>query len=335
MSEFNVCIFKVEKLLPEIILLLKKKYYKPIDELDNLVVEMSEKNCIYQWESIDNNDFNIQNGIIDGTAFEYIEVMACMEIIIMTKSKREQIGAVVELNKRMLVETKKSKVLFVNYLGGTYCIVCGPAGLEGRIRSTLMETKERLQSEWGPVYFNNIKQYSFGKSLYYWIIDKKGQDIKKDKDTVRIVDVKGFKSDTERDTSSFSGEGSNIDRRIPLKSIISMGERLVNLYVNMTFNEVTYSFVLHNDGRITLFLSECGVFGSANLRTLTFEEAILNIYFRIIPFLTAKFNEVGIECWDEHEIRLKKNYSLDIILKLMGANSIKLEEIETAQIANI
>lgn len=333
MSEFNVCIFKVEKLLPEIIILLKKKYYKPIDELDGFAVDISEKSCIYKWEGINNNSFNIQSSIIDGTTFEYVEAMACMEVIGMTRAKREQIGAVVALNKGMLVETKKSKVLFVNYLGGTYCIVCGPAGLEGKIRSTLMETRERSQSEWGPVYFNNLKEYSFGKSLYYWIIDKKGQDINKDNDIAKIIDVKGFKSDTERDSSSFSGERANIDRRIPLKSIISMGERLVNLYINMNFNNVTYSFVLHNDGRVTLFLSECGVFGSTNIRALSFEEAILSIYFIIIPFLKAKFNEVGIEHWDEHEIRIKKNYSIDIILKLMRENSIKLEDIEIAHVA--
>lgn len=331
MSEKNICIFKLEKTLDEIIPLLNNTYYKPIDDLNELNCDRKDKNCIYKWLSISDNGFEKKNITVSGTTFEYVEAIARIEYVTMTKSKRELLSKRVTLDKGMLVDVKASEVFFVSYLGSVYSIISGPKDLEGKIRSTLMEMRNKKESSWGAVYYKDISQYSFMTSFYYWVIDKKKIELTNNENTIKILDLKGFKSsDIERDTSSFSGEGENIDRRIPLKSIISMGERLVNLYIYMAFNDVIYSFVLHNDGRLTLFLSECGQFGVSEPRILEYKEVVLTIYFFIIPFLNAEFNKVKIKNWDEHEKRIQKVYAMDIIVDLIKSNDLDLTDLKTA-----
>ena len=231
MSASNISILKLERTLEEIIPLLKFKYFKPIEELNNLQCDTENKNRIFKWKETNTGGFKIDTINVSGIDFKYIDAIASVEVLTIPKRKREEISARLELDKKILVEEKESHVFFVSYIGSVYAIISGSKDLEGPIRSTLLETKKKSESQWGNVYFKDISQYSFITNFYYWLIDKKADKMSIDSDSICIIDLKGFKSDTERETSSFSGEGENIDKRIPLKSIISIGERLVNLYL--------------------------------------------------------------------------------------------------------
>jgi hypothetical protein len=218
----------------------------------------------------------------------------------------------------------------MEYEESVYCITMGPKDMESRIKNKLMHYR-RKENEWGSIISESLVQYKFNKNFYYWILDKKETELTAGNNKAVIIDVKGFKSDSERDTASFSGEGSHIDKRVPLMSILGMGENLVNLYVKMIYNEVTYVFVLHNDGRLSIILGDCGVFGSGAPKMLSIREATANIYFKIIPFLKGLFGkEVTLKNWDEHEKKIKRFYAKQAIIKLIVDNGIRIEELVTA-----
>lgn len=141
--------------------------------------------------------------------------------------------------------------------------------------------------------------------------------------------MRGFESDSdnERESSEFSGTGMNIDKRIPLKSIISTNGRLKSLYMNLVYKSTTYSFTLHNDGRIILYLDECGVFGCSTPMRLSYLHAINTIYFKIIPILKREFDSQYRMNWDSYEKELKRNYAIEIIKDLMNDNNISLQMI--------
>lgn len=330
MAEVNVVIIKLEKTLDEIIPLFQNRTFKAIEELAGLNVSEENKSCIAKWEEIDGTGFKKECIDINNIKYEYIQAKASIEIVNVNKNKREMLSERVELDKKLLVETKKSIVYFVNYLGCVYGIIIGPKEMESRIRSRLMHCR-RKESEWGNIYSTNLQEYSFSKNFYYWVIDKKQCEISDGNSKANIIDVKGFKSDTERETSSISGQGSHIDKRIPLKSILGMGERLINLYIKMNYNGITYGFVLHNDGRLTVYSAECGLFGVTNPRMLNIRECVFSIYFEIIPFLKKVFSsEVTLKNWEVHEKRIRKTYALEVIRTLMKDNNIEIKELEAA-----
>lgn len=262
--------------------------------------------------------------------YKYMEALASIEIKNINKNKVDILSEKVALDKMILVEPKKCLVYFMEYKESVYCITMGSKDMESRIKNKLMHYR-RKESEWGSIISESLTQYKFNKNFYYWILDKKEIELTDGNNKAVIIDVKGFKSDSERDTASFSGEGSHIDKRVPLMSILGMGENLVNLYVKMIYNEVTYVFVLHNDGRLSIILGDCGIFGSGNPKMLNIREATANIYFKIIPFLKNLFGkEVTLKNWEEHEKKIKRFYAKQAILKLVVDNGIKIEELITA-----
>lgn len=331
MKELNACILKLEITIEKIIPLLSKEYSLKIEGLENNDGPTEDKNLIFKWNTVatTGNTFEEKNKVIGDTSLKYIEALAQIENLSLTKKQIELIKHTGKLSKDMLVKPKESYVMFIEYLGATYCIMCGPQALEGKIRSTLMEKKLRSESAWGTIYHENLKEYTFGKSFYYWLLDNKGKELDIDNKKLIIKDVRGFKSNTDKKTYSFSGEGNNIDKKMPLKSIVGMDERLVSLYLNIEYKKNNYSLYLDYDGRIRIFIQECYEIGCENIKYLTQQDILLDIYFDIIPFLIKKFNEASIR-WGSSELAFRKQTSIEGILELMNQNSLELKDLERA-----
>lgn len=187
--------------------------------------------------------------------------------------------------------------------------------------------KKRSIKLWICTEPQDICAYSFDKSFYYWLLKNSGQVLQINGKEMRLLEVKGFRSNSERNAHSYSGEGSNIGDEIPLKSIISMDEKLISLYIRILYNHVTYSFYLDHDGRISIFIPECGEHATENPRVIETEMLLLTIYFDIIPFLVQK-NNISMESgWKQEEKVFKKGSAVEAILELMQQNDVSLSDL--------
>lgn len=324
----NICIWKLEKSIEEIIPLLQEVYSKNVEILQDYDIPEDDKQLIFRWNTIDGN-YSIQEVSIDDTKLRYINASAEVESNLLSQS--EWIFDEKPLPKRTRVKNFSSRVWFVERLGVTYCIVKGSKSIEGKIRSNLMESSKGKKSRWGRFEFKEIAGYTFDKHFYYWLIKNKGNTITVDDKEILINDVRGFKSDAaERSESSYSGEGSNIDYEIPLKSLISMDERLISLYIDIVINKVSYNFFLEYDGRISVNRGECGQFTTQEPKLMSIGEIIFNIYYEIIPMLIMCFNKAKTKDWLDEEDKFKRKLSIEVIIALINQNNIDIKEIEDA-----
>lgn len=327
MKGINTCIWKLEKTIEEIIDLMRSDYSKYIDELIPYQISDKEKKLIYKWSSLEQN-FNIKKLMVNGTEIKYVKALA--EIENNAIPMNDWIVDDKVLPKEIRVNKNNSVVIFTEVLGSTYCILIGSKSSEGRIRSNLMESNKRKESRWGKVYFSEVPGYIFDKHFYYWLIKNKGTSLNVNDKHIVLNDVKGFKSDADRKAGSYIGEGSNIDLEIPLKSLVSMDEKLVSLYVDLMVNNITYNFFLDYDGRINVYKAGCGEFATETPKQIPMEEIAINVYYEVIPLLISCFNKALSQGWDDVENEFKKNLSIDVIRELIKQNDIKIEEIEEA-----
>ncbi len=326
MKGTNVCIWKLEKGFEEIIPLLSIDYSEPVQELAAFDLPERDKRLERKWLKADTLGYVAQKYEIDNSQIEYFKAVAHME----THSV-PRYGIIIDgipLPKDARVNPINSTVIFADVAHSIYAIIIGSKSNEGRLRSKLMKTSsKRSESKWGEVIFRDIPQYTFDKNFYYWILRNKGLALTIDEKTMYLEDVRGFRSDAERKVHSYSGEGSNISEEIPLKSLVSMDERLVSLYIMIRYNNINYSFSLDYDGRISLYKPECGEHATETPRIIETESLILSIYFQIIPFLIQKYNVAKEEGWDGIQTQFKKELSIDVIKKLMLQNGLSVNEL--------
>jgi len=324
MSGINVCIWKLEKSLKEIKGLLQNDFRKPIEQLMNCEIPNEEKYLVNKWiateGSYDNKVYRTGDKNIN-----YMQSTAFMEISYGNLFMPDG----TPLPKENRVNSMNSHILFAMCQDTIYSIVYGSKSAESRIRGTLMLAgKKKKESEWGHVNFNNNAEYQFDKSFYYWILQKKGSEITFDEKTIKIIDVKGFKSSSDRDVHAYSGEGSNIDNEIPLRSIVGMDEKLKSIRISLIYNDFVYSFALDYDGRLLVKSEECGEFATENPRRKEIHEVLLDLYFDIIPFLRINFNKASIEgTLSDSERRYRRLSAMHIIDELMRQNNIHRDDI--------
>lgn len=321
----NICIWKLEKSIEEIIPLLGEVYSKEVDILEPYNISENDKKMLYRWGSI-GGIFNINETSINGTILRYINAAAEIEVNALPKSQWIVDG--VPLPKEIRVNNSQSRVWIIEWLGATYCIIKGSKSSEGRIRSNLMESNKHTKSRWGSIDFRQVPGYTFDKHFYYWLIKNKNIILKVKDKVIQINDVRGFKSDADRKENSYSGEGSNIDSEIPLKSLVSMDVKLISLYIDVTLEDISYNFFLDYDGRLSVNRGECGNFNNQESKTMEFTEIILNIYYKVIPLLISGFNKAKTEGWLKEEYEFKKQLSLEVIADLIKQNNIDIKEIE-------
>lgn len=323
----NVCIWKIEKNLDEILPLLREKHFRTIPELEPFFISDEEKKYLYKWISVSyDSNFTKSNMVISNSNIEYIETIAYLERPSMATNKFILTDTGQPLPKHMRVYPCTSKVIFVNRDNYSYCIVCGSKSIEGSIRSNLMQSRKK-DSKWGSIIFSNLPEFKFDKSFYYWLLSNKSKKLEIDEKSILFEDVIGFKSNTERDAHLFEGEGSNIDDEIPLKSIVCMDENLISLYIRLLYDKNIYSFCLDYDGRLSVAFSECGEFATLSPKIIPEVEILLTIYFDIIPFLIEGFNKAKSSDWNEIEDKFRSKNALDVIKRVVSKTGLSIEEI--------
>jgi|GEM_PF-2700266 len=333
----NVCIWKMEKDLNEISQLLKNSYKKIIPSLVEQNIVDEDKYLLHKWTVTNGSDISRKKIVINGEEYRVIKCVADVEYKDFPEDLWIDKGQVI--SKDIRIKKKRSYVNFININQGTYCIVSGQKSNEGRIRSNLMQSRVKKElSSWGSIESKVIPEYKFDKEFYYWLIINKGNTfpgkddtVTSKDDTIKLVNVKGFRSDAERNETSYSGEGADIDSEIPLMSLISMNETLVSLYIDVLYkNKINYSFYLDCDGRISVCEMGCGEFATQTPKGLPFDNIIMDIYFKIIPLLLKYFNKDKVGNWNNTCSDFQKKLSIGIIIELAKQNSLTIENIVTA-----
>lgn len=326
MSGSNVCIWKIEQTLENIIPLLREINYRNIPQLESYLIPVEEKRYEYKWIEFDG--LGLVESVLDINKKElrFLVVKASIEKPSIATDKFIIQSTEQPLPKYMRVTTQTSDVCFVKMDGYVYCIIKGPKSLEGTIRGSLMNYRKK-DSSWGNLTYEGLPELSFCRDFYYWILTNNRKKIT-DKDKLMVLqDVVGFKSNTERSVHSYSGTGPNIDDEIPLKSLVSMDENLESLYMKILYNNVTYSFYLDCDARLSIMFNECGEYATQSPKMFTDFEILLVIYFDIIPFLSQQFNKSKKNNWVEIKKIYKKQKSIEVIQKMMTENDIDVNEI--------
>ncbi|MDU6522120.1 hypothetical protein [Clostridium sp.] len=325
----NIAIWKIEKRLEEIKELLKIDYSVIDDELCNLSIEIAEKTFNHRWDDSDN--LKIENIEINGVNSRVIYTKAIIEV-----NKVPNINKIRGADGKPLMKCDRviqqiSSVMFVESLGSVYAIVNGPKTIEAKIRRILMDQKNKQDSIWGKIYVKDVGIYKFDKCFYRWLITQNNNTLIDNELMLRINDVSGFKSNGDRRSNNFSGEGSNIHEEIPFKSIISLDENISTLHIDLIVNNrMSYNFAIESDGRLKLCSTLCGEFLVHNPKIYDLHEIILNIYFLIIPTLVKKYNEDILNGWAKKDNELKGLCSKEIIKtlsKLFGYTKSDLEKI--------
>ncbi|MBU3089435.1 hypothetical protein KPL42_13135 [Clostridium gasigenes] len=330
MKNTNVSVWKIEESLEEVLVLLQEDYSKFCNELGNYQIDIQEKLLINKWTNSGGQAWEIRKINIEDDEYRYVHCIANMEVNSIPNFGMESTGDK-PLPKRIRVKKVSSEVFFIEYMGSIYVITVGSKSNEGRIKSNLMDsTKKREEARWKKIISKNIPEFSFDKSFYYWLLYNKGNEFIFDNNKLKLNDVKGFKSSAERNEIAYKGEGSNIDSEIPLKSLVSMDESLISLYLHIQYNEsIEFAFYMDNDGRLEIYEIACGEFRTPNAHMFSREESITYIYFMIIPFLIRKYNEDNNSSeWEINKNNFKKKLSIEIILELMQENSIKIEDLD-------
>jgi len=328
MRYLNSVIWRINKSIQQIKPLLSFDYSKFIDDLTDLDIPDNEKKLLNRWIPENGMEFNQRTQIINNSEINYIKAIAKLEVNTISCDEIILPETGLPIPKDIRVDQFTSRVIFIDRQEYSYAIVSGSKSIESRIRGTLMDSnKKREESRWGHIQFSGLQEFLFDKSFYYWLVESKGKNISCNGKTMKIIDVKGFKSNTDRNTHSYSGEGSNIDREIPLKSLISMDEKLISLYIVILYNSVIYSFYLDFDGRTGINIPECGEHATQNPAPIETDKLLLDIYFDIIPFLRLCHNTEIENGWDEHELLLKKQFAIEVIKDLMEQNYIAVEDI--------
>lgn len=329
-STTNVCIYKMEITFDKIISLLNRDYSKCPNALTKFSnIQDEDKKFMHKWIA-PNGRFDVKQIRLKDTNMKYIRAYAEIEVPNISINEWVVQGKI--LPRDIRIHKSQSLVLFVEKMASIYCIIIGSKTIEGKIRSNLMKTStKRIDPEWGKIEHENVAGYKFDRHFYYWLLKNKGNLIKVENRSLRLNDVKGFKSNTERTANSYTGEGSNIDSEIPLKSLVSMNEELVSLYVDILVdNKLTYNFFLDYNGRLSIYKNACGEFATDDPKIIKIEEIVLDIYFDIIPLLLKAFNIKNSSSWTDEESNFKKKLSVDVIIRLIQENGIKIEEIEKA-----
>lgn len=328
----NICIFKFEKGLNEILPLLNQGNESYIPQLMEYDIQDSDKKLFSRWAPVQPEGYVINTKTINDYEIRYVKAMALIEVSSMAYDDIIDPETDRPLPKSIRVEERIIYLIFTEINGVLYSIVSGGKTLESKIRSNLMGIRRGRESEsaWGNVEFKEISQYTLNKSFYYWLLKNNNTSFNNNGKDFCIREVKGFKSNAERDAHSYNGEGSNIDYEIPLKTIIAMNEELISLYINILYDMKTYSFYLDYDGRLSLFKTECGEFSTQNPAPIDTDELLLTIYFDIIPFLKQQYNIAVNSGWAQTEIRFRKDICINAIIELMHENRVTLEELESA-----
>lgn len=325
----NVCIWRIENTLEHVLPLMIREYYRDIPELINCAIPDNEKKYIYKLKSILGQPFITKNKVISGLSIPYVEAIGALEMPSMPVNSIFLPDTGQPLPKHLWVNTFSNNLIFTKHADYVNCIVYGSKSLEGPLRSNIFGSRKK-ESDWGPIIFNNVPGFYFDTSFYYWILRSKGQYLVLNDKSMLLQDVAGFRSNTERDAYSYTGQGSNIDQQIPLKSLISMDEKLVSLYIKIVYDRISYSFYLDYDGRLSVVFSECGEHGTETPTIIDNSDLLLTIYFDIIPFLKQLYNTAELNDWLRVNELYRKAKSVEVITELMHKNGVSITDIQQA-----
>ncbi|KZE42849.1 hypothetical protein AV540_25400 [Brevibacillus parabrevis] len=177
--------------------------------------------------------------------------------------------------------------------GRVYVVLVTPKNLESKVRTRLF-LKEH---EWGRIDYRELPQYHFGPDFFNWLMLKKREEITDLRgDKLELRDVVGFStgngnSGQARGSATFTGSGGDISSQPATQTMISTASNFNRLTLSLEYKDTCYHFELGE-------LAECNVDsdntykknGRDEFKHVNVHEAIITIYYEIIPLLKSAFH---------------------------------------------
>ena len=314
----NVGVFSVERRFEDLQALLKGNYFEKVNVLANVDVSEDKKTLYHKW--IPDGNFNIAVRTINNTQIKYIIAYASLERPRFNKEQLPDMANLADLDREFLYRESTSLVQFIRINESKYIVLIkGNKNLESLIRTRLMKIK---RSEWG-ICFN------FDKSFYYWLIHNSRNELDINGERMKLKNVRGFKSNTERKQHSYEGSGNRIESEIPLKTMIGLDFSVESVAIDLEYKNKEYSFSIDNDGRTKIFETKCRPIGAQSLYHIPWKNLLLDIYFDILPFLRHRYNiDSSANDGEREEKKFKIGESLKVIKALMQQNGLVVNDIE-------
>ena len=328
----NMCIWSVDNTLEEIKSLISLNYDTEFKTLKDSEFSDEDKKRKCSWTTFHNI---IEKEVSDEISVSYIKGNAKIEVALLPESKWVDRGQL--LSKNIRVTEVSSICMFVrnNSTEKVYCIVEGSKSTEGRIRSNLMRITDKDQIvngvTWNGVNYKNVLNYTYESDFFYWLIYNKNRTINIDGYSFEIEDVKQFMSKEDRNEGSCQGDGNEVDREIPLMSLMSIDMKLILLKLKITLNNQShYCFSFAYDGRVIIEDTQCIIQQTVGkYDTMDLNKVTLDIYFIILPKLYKQYRE-DIENWQTNKVTFRKKLCFDVIKQMLVENGIDFDELAAA-----
>lgn len=317
MKGSNVGVFSVERRFEDLQTLLKGNYFEKAMVLANVNVSEDKKTLYHKWES--ESGYNAAFKMINSKQIKYIAANANIEKSNYTKERLPD-AAAAGLDRELLYYKSTSLVLFVETNENKYIVLIkGKKNLEPSIRKRLMRISKK---EWQTCF-------NFDKSFYYWLIHNSKNELNLNGEIMKLKNVRGFKSNTERKQHSYEGSGNGIESETPLKTMIGLDFSVESIEIDIEYKNKEYSFGIDYDGRTQIFETKCRPIGEQSLCFIPWKDLLLDIYFDIIPFLKARYNnDYKTNYGEREELKFRKGESLKAIKELVQKNGLALNDIK-------
>ncbi|MGG1662863.1 hypothetical protein [Brevibacillus sp. NRS-1366] len=264
---------------------LKKDYVQHIGDLLQSSVPTIEKTLNHRWIVYDKS---FRQSRIANKPIEYIFAKGILELQNGPRDLRfDRDGRLMPKHAR--VKEKEIETLFFEMEGRVYSVLATAEYLEPNVRSKLF----LKDHEWGHIDYRELPQYKFDHNFFNWLILKKGKTIKDPfGNELSLLDVAGFSGESHRGASTFTGSGGNIANQPVTQTMISMSSPFHKLELTLEYQHMRIHFELGK-------LSECKYDDEKTYKKsgpdehgfVNVHEAIISIYYEIIPLLNAAFHK--------------------------------------------
>jgi hypothetical protein len=311
-KKIQLWILKEQESLENIKQFLYKHYHEKVDD--------SDINLHYRWVPVQGNnneaEFEILEYEIDHEKIKCLLAYAELEFLRVRKDE------VSRTPRDIAVGIYRSTVFFVETGGPIRVLVASSTSYFSKVRTKLFK---KGQKQWGELSYKDI---NLDREFFYWLMNKKGHEIKLGTEIYNLYDLDAFDCATERDQHQYSGTGQGIDREAPVGAMVSLSNLFTGLGIRLGNKDNIIKFSLSNNLETEISFLDSHILTDKGFDFFKRPELVLKIYFQIIPGLIKAYNNQR-ETWPQDEIEFRRYVAIRAISEIMNETGLTIQDIRS------
>ncbi len=271
------------------------------------------------WYSFETNiPFNksIKNFKVDQTSGRFLPVLAKIDLLQVKEDWLDRVP------KEIAIAPNYFPVIFVECNGAIHVIVSAASNCFSRIRTKIMKICGK-NNIWGRI---EAAPHNLDRSFFYWLMYKKGNQIKLGVEDFVLKDVVGFRSSTEKNKHKYKGSGQGIDTEVPVQAMVCLNNNFSGLDLVLTNTNSNIVFSLAENWEVKVEFTKCHKLNMTVFESFDDCELLLKIFLQIIPGMVQQNN--ADKLWPQQESRFRQNVGLKAIKEIMEENGITMSHIQ-------